>query len=420
MHNRGGRQSKGARLHLREVKRPGERRRWVILDISPTGRRIERSTGAFEGDLAAAEKAHRQYLAEKHEPSFGNGHPDKVLIVDVLTHYAKGKTKAINGANVATARARDKLARSLLLLGEFFDGKVVGDITEEQCRDYVEHRIGKGDVRFTKNPERRKSGLKATTARNELIILKAAQNYCVANRKLTHAVKVWMPPPSAGRPRMLTHEEAMRLLWGSLGWDQHGRRYPKRINYHLARFILIGLLTGTRSDRIRRLQWIESVGDGWVDLDKGLLHRMASGETETKKKAPSVPLSDRLMRYLPRWRRMTNRYVIECYGRPITDSLMTAFEGASELAGLYLPPGDPNRVTPHTLRHTCVSWLLEEGRTLFQVGKYVGMSAQTIERVYGHVRNEVQRDTANSIGGGNRRWTAPRLPHETARKAVNG
>jgi integrase len=92
------------------------------------------------------------------------------------------------------------------------------------------------------------------------------------------------------------------------------------------------------------------------------------------------------------------RYVIECYGKPIIDSLGTAFDGALKLAGLWLPEGDPNRIMPHTLRHSCVSWLLAEGKTPFQVGKYVGMTAQMVERVYGHVSDDQQRETANAIG----------------------
>ena len=79
-----------------------------------------------------------------------------------------------------------------------------------------------------------------------------------------------------------------------------GKRHPKRINRHLARFILIGLYTGTRNDRIRRLQWVENFEGGWVDLERGILHRRASTETETKKRAPSVPAAGRLLAHLRR------------------------------------------------------------------------------------------------------------------------
>ena len=218
---------------------------------------------------------------------------------------------------------------------------------------------------------------------------------------------------------MLSRDEAARLLAAALGWDQQGRRHHQRINRHLTRFILIGLYSGTRSDRIRRLQWVENLQGGWVDLGKGILHRKASTEPETKKRAPSVPMGDRLLQHMRRWRPLTTRYVIECYGRPVTDSLGTAFEGALELAGLTLPPEDPNRITPHTLRHSCVSWMLGQGMTPFQVGKYVGMTAQMVERVYGHVSDDQQRETANAIGRRNIPGPVPQLSHTTARKSVN-
>jgi hypothetical protein len=51
-----------------------------------------------------------------------------------------------------------------------------------------------------------------------------------------------------------------------------------------------------------------------------------------------------------------------------------------------------------TLRHTCVSWLLAEDKTSFQVGRHVGMTAQLVERVYGHTNDGLKRETANAIG----------------------
>ena len=186
MQHRGGRPSKGAQLYLRDAKRPGGARRWVILDTTATGQRIERSTGAFEDDRAAAETAFGEYLATKHVPSFGGGHPAESLIADVLAHYAQHKLPT-------EARQRFKLAATLSNLGTFFDGKTIDDITPQLCDDFVKWRIGQGDVRFTLDATKRGRALKPSTARNDLIVLQAAQNYCFANRKLTHVVKVTKP-----------------------------------------------------------------------------------------------------------------------------------------------------------------------------------------------------------------------------------
>jgi len=42
--------------------------------------------------------------------------------------------------------------------------------------------------------------------------------------------------------------------------------------------------------------------------------------------------------------------------------------------------------------------LLAEGKASFQVGRYVGMTAQLVERVYGHTNDGLKRETANAIG----------------------
>jgi hypothetical protein len=275
------RRSKGPRLYLREPRRRGGARRWVILDSNANGRPLEISTGAPANSRAEAEKFFADYLAKKHVPSFGGGHPAEILIADVLAYYAEGKPMPARAANLVT---------SLVRLGEFFVGWRVGDLTPKACQDYVEWRIRQGDARGSnkwksKAPTQRL--LKTTTARNDLIVLDAAQRYCWRNHKLTQFVPITKPPASKARLRFLSTSEAARLLAATLGWDQHGRRHHKRINRHLARLVLIGLYTGTRRDRITRLQWVENLAGGWVDLDRGILHRKSKAEPDTKKRAVS-------------------------------------------------------------------------------------------------------------------------------------
>jgi integrase len=386
--NKRGRPAKGPRLYLRDD-------RWVILDQWPDGRRREIGTGASTNNRAEAEKALAAYLAEKHVPNFGGGHPAEILISDVLAYYGEHKaTKAVR---------QDSLALSITKLGEFFGARVVNDITPQLCSEFVEWRIHQGDARGSNKWQARAPNISRTlnpaTARNDLIALQSAIRFCWENRKLTQLVPVAKPPPSQPRVRSLARSEAARLLLGALGWDlQTGERNPKRINRHLARFILIGLYTGTRNDRIRRLQWVENLQGGWINLERGVLHRRAPNEAETRKRAPSVPLNGRLLAHLRRWRRLTVRYVIEYGGRQIENAVQ--MHRACKLAGL-------DGVTPHTLRHTATTWLLERGLSPWQAGKYVGMSAQMAETVYGHVSDDMQRETAAAIGARN----IPRLPH---------
>ena len=68
-----------------------------------------------------------------------------------------------------------------------------------------------------------------------------------------------------------------------------------------------------------------------------------------------------------------------------------------KLAGIE---GNP---TPHSLRHTAVSWLKQEGTSSFDTGRFVGMSERMVEEVYGHHDPDYQRETADALGYGRRR-----------------
>ncbi len=41
-------------------------------------------------------------------------------------------------------------------------------------------------------------------------------------------------------------------------------------------------------------------------------------------------------------------------------------------------------MTPHTLKHTAITWALQRGATMWDVAGYFGTSIETIERVYAH------------------------------------
>ena len=68
-----------------------------------------------------------------------------------------------------------------------------------------------------------------------------------------------------------------------------------------------------------------------------------------------------------------------------------AFNGARDHAGL-----GPD-VTPHTLRHTCATWLVQAGRPLWEVAGYLGMTVEMIERVYGHHNEDHLRAAARAL-----------------------
>jgi integrase len=70
--------------------------------------------------------------------------------------------------------------------------------------------------------------------------------------------------------------------------------------------------------------------------------------------------------------------VIEYAGRPILSKERRAWGTARELAGLGVD------VTPHVLRHTSATMLLQLGVSVYDVAGVLGASENVIRRTYGH------------------------------------
>jgi integrase len=366
------RRRKGARLYLRRHRQRAAV--WVILDH---GREI--STGAGQGDIGAAEEALANYIGQKHRPDFGEGHPAQVLIADALSEYGE--------KHAPTTRRPDLIGGAISKLIDFFGTRTVAAVTSATCIEYVQWRVRQTDARTSKGG----GPIKPSTARRELVVLGAALRWCWKEGKIDRPIPIWLPAQAGPRERHLTRREAAALLAGALGWDSHGVRHHAKINRHLARFILIGLYTGTRHDAILRLQWIRNTAGGWIDLASGVLYRRAAGSVDSIKRRPPVPIPPRLLPHLRRWRGLSRRYVIEYAGRPIRSQERRAWQTARKLAGLGAD------VTPHVLRHTCATMLLQLGISVYDVAGVLGTTEDIIRRTYGHHAHDHLRQAVTAF-----------------------
>jgi integrase len=358
------RRAKAVRLYFRKRKRPARKGVWVIID-----RNIQISTGCRKDEREQAEKALAEYLARKHQPSFTSGEPASISIADILNFYASER---------ATELAHPELVGyHLTPLLDFFGDKACDWISGSTCRDYVKARTAG------------KLGRQVATgtARRELETLSAALNYAHREKKLKFPVSITFPQKAPSRQRWLTRLEVAALLAGALGFAAIAfdvqtrqpiiwRRVAKPL-YHLARFILIGLYTGTRREAILQLRWQANTLGGWFDLDRGVLYRKGEGEAETNKRRTPAPIAYRLLPHLKRSRRLTFARPIEYYGEPI-QNFKHSWHSARSRAGL------DDSVTPHVLRHTCATWLLQKGVPTWEVAGYLGTSEKVIRDTYGH------------------------------------
>jgi integrase len=376
---------KGARLYLRE--RDGREGTWVIRDGAK-----ETGTGCGERDLRGAEEALAAYIGKRYKPDFSDHTPASVLVADVIGLYAKDK--ASDGPTRITA------GYHFANLLQFWGDKTCADVSGANCRNYVAWRVAGGTGRVVGE----------STARRELQTFSAALGYAYRERKVDRPIPVTFPEQAPPRDRWLTRTEAARLLAGALGWRAVAfdrftqqptifrRLHPPQ--YHVARFILIGLGTGTRHDAILRLRWHANTAGGWIDLEKGMVYRRGEGQVETRKRRTPVPMSRQLTAHARRWRKLTVIGPVEYAGRLIKKE-RRGFDRAKECAGL----GDD--VVPHVLRHTYATWAVLAGVPLSRIARALGASEKMVEQVYGHHEPEYLRDVAEA-GSAHRR--VPRRP----------
>ena len=81
---------------------------------------------------------------------------------------------------------------------------------------------------------------------------------------------------------------------------------------------------------------------------------------------------------------------MEWNGQPVR-KINKAFRSAREAAGL-----GPD-VVPHTLRHTCATWLAQSGVPVWEAAGFMGMTAEMFERGYGHHHPDYQREASEAV-----------------------
>jgi integrase len=386
------RPAKGIRLWLRPEERnpDGTLRKRAVWVIRDGPRKI--STGCAAQDRAGAERTVGEYLANRYQPNRARGrHPSEILIADVLAIYL---------TDVAPRHARESETKQrILTLDSWWAERTLADVNGATCRAYVEYRTSQpwksAKPEFTKRAPRM---VTTAAARRELEDLRAAINHHRKEGLCSEIVSVALPEKPLPRENWLTRSEAARLLWAAWRAKQimRDKKTKRAVGRHITRFILVGLYSGTRSSAICGAALMPTVGRGHVDLERGVFYRRGIGRRQTKKRQPPVKLARRLLAHLRRWQRLglSKKFVVEWNGSAV-ESVRKGFAAAVRTAGLE------REVTPHILRHTCATWLMQSGVDLWDAAGFLGMTVKQLEETYGHHHPDYQREAAQALGGQN-------------------
>jgi integrase len=82
---------------------------------------------------------------------------------------------------------------------------------------------------------------------------------------------------------------------------------------------------------------------------------------------------------------------VEFNGKPVA-SVKKGFKTAVGLAKLT------GKVTPHTLRHTAATWLMQRGAPIWEAAGFPGMSPDVLQDAYGHHHPDYLQGAAAAIG----------------------
>lgn len=283
-------------------------------------------------------------------------------VEDLLTWLRVERGRSPN----TLAAYRNDLAAYTAWLGE--RRLALEEVTEESITDYLDHL--------------RSTGRAASSVKRAMVSIRGLHRFLAEDEegRPDPSAIVELPKVPRGLPRALSEAEVLTLLDSVTGDDPPARRDR----------VILEVLYGTGL-RISELVGL-SLGD--LDLDAGLIRAFGKGARER-----IVPLGGPAIRSLVAWlgvggrdelvpRRWARRGDEEALllntrgGRLSRQGAWLAVRRAGDRCGL------DDRLSPHVLRHSCATHMLDRGADIRTVQELLGHASISTTQVYTLVSTE--------------------------------
>ncbi len=239
----------------------------------------------------------------------------------------------------------------------YFNAKSLLNLTKDDLRDYI--------YKLDKTPR---------TKAHYLTVINSFYNYLVISQRLeiNPASSIKMPKQQQKLPKYLTEEEVERLL------DIPCR---KPLDYRNKAMLEVLYATGTRISELTSLKLNQ------IDFNEGIIRIMGKG-----KKERMVPLSDMAEEYLQLYLNNYRHFLI----KTPTDYVFLNKDGQAIsrvgffkiLKQLCTNAHIKKDVSPHTLRHSFATHLLNHGANLRDIQELLGHENLATTEIYSHLTNK--------------------------------
>lgn len=228
------------------------------------------------------------------------------------------------------------------------------DLTPQDWRDYAKNRFDAGRA--------------SATVHTEMSRLRYCLQWAVDDHHLPRMPRTWLPPRGKPRDLVLTIDQARALLAAAKEGDPH-----------VYVFVCLALTTGARHAAILELKWTRvDFGTGLIEFAEKKPNENPMSKSWQKGRA-TVPMGSLARGALAlAYSGRRTEFVVEHGGKRLK-SIREGFANAVKRAGL------DEDITPHTIRHSIVTWAKERGSDFHQIAQLVGHGdSKTSELTYTH------------------------------------